>query len=73
VKQGPKVVSWYYQVRSPQIRDPANGIDTYAEDTDPTAVLPNVAAQTGLTIKLEKRKVRVLFVERDEKAGGKGN
>jgi hypothetical protein len=28
-------------------------------------VLPKVAGQTGLTIKVQKRKVRVLFVERD--------
>src|SRR5262249_54955552 len=35
-----------------------------AEDRDPKLVLPNVAKQTGLTFTTEKRKVRVLFVEK---------
>jgi RNA polymerase sigma factor (sigma-70 family) len=34
-----------------------------AEDRDPKLVLPNVAKQIGLTFTIEKRKVRVLFVE----------
>lgn len=34
-----------------------------AEDRDPKLVLPNVAKQTGLTFTIEKRKVKVLFVE----------
>jgi hypothetical protein len=29
--------------------------------------LPNVAKQTGLTFTTEKRKVRVLFVEKNDK------
>lgn len=37
---------------------------TYAADTDPETVLKNVIAQTGLTFTTEKRKVRVLFVEK---------
>jgi hypothetical protein len=71
VKGGPKGVSWYYHVRSPRVRDPINGIDTYAEDTDPKVVLPNVAAQTGLVLTLQKRKVRVLVVEKDQPPAGK--
>jgi hypothetical protein len=58
----PGRVSWHYNVRSPMIKDPARGIDTYAEDTNPDAVLENVARQTGLVVKAEKRKVRVLVV-----------
>jgi hypothetical protein len=38
-----------------------------AEDKDPEKVLPNVAAQTGLTFKKEKRKVPVLYVSVPEK------
>lgn len=60
----PKKVSWHYNVRSPALLDPTRGIDTFAEDTDPDAVLANVAVQTGLTVKVEKRKVRVLVVEK---------
>ncbi len=41
--------------------------ETTAADTDPEKVLKNVAEQTGLTFKTEKRKVRVLFIEKDEK------
>ncbi|MBX9622548.1 MAG: sigma-70 family RNA polymerase sigma factor, partial [Gemmataceae bacterium] len=39
----------------------------HPDDVDPAKVLPNVTAQTGLTFTTEKRKVRVLLVERDEK------
>ena len=42
--------------------DPA--IDT--EDHDPKLVLPNIEKQTGLTFTTEKRKVRVLFVEKEK-------
>jgi len=38
-----------------------------AEDHDPKLVLPNVAKQTGLSFTTEKRKVRVLFVEKADK------
>ena len=41
--------------------------ETTAEDTDPEKVLKNVAEQTGLSFKTEKRKVRMLFVEKAEK------
>lgn len=37
-----------------------------AEDHDPNLVLPNVAKQTSLTFTTEKRKVRVLFVEKSD-------
>jgi RNA polymerase sigma factor (sigma-70 family) len=37
-----------------------------AQDRDPKLVLPNVAKQTGLTFTTEKRKVRVLFVEKSD-------
>jgi RNA polymerase sigma factor (sigma-70 family) len=38
-----------------------------AQDRDPKLVLPNVAKQTGLTFTAEKRKVRVLFLEKSDK------
>jgi hypothetical protein len=60
----PKEVSWHYNVRSPMVKDPTRHIDTYAEDTNAVMVLDNIASQTGLTVKVEKRKVRVLVVER---------
>lgn len=54
-----EMVSWHFNMRS------ENGRATHFDaDAEPTAVLKNVAAQTGLTFKTEKRKVRVLFVER---------
>ncbi len=60
----PRRISWHYNVRSPMLKDPANGIDTYAEDTNAAAVLNNLADQTGLKLSVEKRKVKVLTVER---------
>jgi hypothetical protein len=60
----PKKVLWHYNVRSPALKDPTRGVDTLAEDTAPDAILANLAAQTGLKVKLENRKVRVLVVER---------
>src|SRR5262249_34865990 len=62
----PKRVSWHYNVRDPMIKDPNRGIDTYAEDTNPDAVLENFARRTGLVVKTEKRKVRVLVAEKAE-------
>jgi len=50
-------LSWHMHARSPftdQMR---------AEDHDPTLVLPNITAQTGLTFTLERRPVKTLFVE----------
>ena len=40
---------------------------TRAEDADLAQVLKNVADQTGLTLKLEKQKIRVLVVEKQKK------
>jgi hypothetical protein len=60
----PKMVSWHFNVRSPRLVDPGKGIDTFAEDTDAPAVLGNIAAQTGLSVKTEKRKMRVMVVQR---------
>jgi hypothetical protein len=58
----PKSVLWRFHVRSPALKDPTRGIDTLAEDKEPNAVIGNVADQTGLKVKVEKRKVRVLVV-----------
>jgi hypothetical protein len=66
VENLPGRVNWHFNVRSPMIRDPAKGIDTYREDTNPAAVLHNMAEQTGLTVTTEKRKVRILVVEHVE-------
>jgi hypothetical protein len=60
----PKEVSWHFNVRSPMVKDPTRHIDTYAEDTNAVMVLDNIASQTGLTVKSEKQKVRVLVIER---------
>jgi hypothetical protein len=53
----PKNVRWHYNVR-----ENGNG-KTSAEDTNAATVLDNIASQTGLTVKTEKKKVRVLVVE----------
>ena len=65
VEAAPKgEVSWRLNVRSPMVKNPATGEDTYAEDTAAGPVLLNVCAQTGLTFVVEKRKVPVLTVRR---------
>jgi uncharacterized protein (TIGR03067 family) len=66
VENQPGRVNWHYNVRSPMLRDPAKGIDTYRDDTNPAQVLGRLADQTGLTLTTEKRKVRVLVVEHAE-------
>jgi RNA polymerase sigma factor (sigma-70 family) len=58
----PKNVRWHYNVRE---KGDAN---TRAEDTNAATVLDNIASQTGLTVKTEKQKVRVLVVIDPEKA-----
>jgi hypothetical protein len=63
VENRPGRVSWHYNVRSPMLRDPAKGIDTYRDDTNPAQVLGRLTDQTGLTLTTEKRKVRTLVVE----------
>ncbi|MCI0701421.1 MAG: sigma-70 family RNA polymerase sigma factor [Planctomycetia bacterium] len=55
--EGAKRVSWHYNYRSPFTEA------QYAEDRDPDAVVNNIADQTGLTVKREKRKIRVLVVD----------
>src|SRR5262249_27695552 len=50
--------SWLFHQRSPSTQE------TRRQDTNPEAVLHNVAVQTGLEFKEETRKARVLFVER---------
>jgi hypothetical protein len=57
----PKNVRWHYNVRE---KGDAN---TRAEDTNAATVLDNIASQTGLTVKTEKQKVRVLVVIDPEK------
>jgi RNA polymerase sigma factor (sigma-70 family) len=64
IEGAPGRISWHYNVRSPMVKDPANGIDTYAEDTNAAAVMNNLADQTGLKLTTEKHKVKVLRVER---------
>jgi hypothetical protein len=58
----PKRLSWHFNMRSPMLKDPIRGIDTYAEDTNPLRVLGNIAAQTGLKLDAVTRPVRVLDV-----------
>jgi hypothetical protein len=50
-------LSWNLHARSPFTDQ------TRAEDHDPMLVLPNITAQTGLTLTLERRPVKTLFVE----------
>ncbi len=54
----PKKVQWHFNFRSP-FTDAE-----HAADKNPPAVMNNIAAQTGLTVKLENRKVKVLEVKR---------
>jgi hypothetical protein len=53
-------VSWYNNLHSPFTEEQR------LEDTDPELVLKHLTEQTGLTFKEERRKVRILFVERTE-------
>jgi hypothetical protein len=53
-------VSWHLHERSPSTEQ------TRDEDHDAILVLGNITLQTGLTFTLEKRPVRILFVERSE-------
>ena len=54
----PKRVEWHFNSRSPFTAEER------AQDTDAEAVMRNIAAQTGLTAKLEKRKIQVLVVKK---------
>jgi hypothetical protein len=56
----PKVVEWHFNYRSPVTELQR------AQDHDPVAVTENIADQTGLSVKYEKRRIKVLVVEEDE-------
>jgi len=58
IEGAPARVEWHYNYRSPFTKE------QNAEDTDPEAVMKNIAAQTGLTAKMERRKVKVLVVKK---------
>jgi hypothetical protein len=53
-------VSWHLHERSP------SNEQSRGEDHDPILVLGNITLQTGLTFNLEKRPVRILFIERTQ-------
>jgi RNA polymerase sigma factor (sigma-70 family) len=61
IEGAPKQVEWHYNFRSPFTKE------QHAEDKDPTAVMTNVGTQTGLTVKLEKRTIKVLAVKTSDK------
>jgi HEAT repeat protein len=52
-----RTVRWYFHISTRVLTRPD-------PNRDPEGVLKNITAQTGLTFKTEKRKVRVLFVEK---------
>ena len=55
-----KMLNWHHNGRNEK-----RGIDYRLErQKNPKLVLKNLAAQTGLTFTEEKRKMRILFVER---------
>jgi hypothetical protein len=58
VENAPRKLSWHDNFRSPFTKE------AHEEDSNPEAVLKNLAAQTGLTFREETRRVRVLRVER---------
>jgi RNA polymerase sigma factor (sigma-70 family) len=60
VKGAPKTVEWHYNSRSPFTAQ------EWAQDHDAEAVMRNISAQTGLTAKREKRKIKVLMVKKPE-------
>jgi hypothetical protein len=53
----PREVEWHINYRSP-FTDSVR-----AQDRDAEVVMEKIAAQTGLTVKLEKRKIKVLVVK----------
>lgn len=59
IEGAPKRMTFRINVRTPTT------VVSNAEDKDPTKVLENFAAQTGLTAKKEKRKIKVLVVKKD--------
>jgi hypothetical protein len=60
VTGAPREVEWHYNSRSVFTKRQA------AEDHDADAVTRNIAAQTGLTVTLERRKIKVLVVAEDK-------
>jgi len=56
----PKVIEWHYNSRSPATKRQV------AEDHDADAVTRNIAAQTGLSVNLERRRIKILVVEEDK-------
>lgn len=58
IENAPKV-EWHFNFRSPFTAE------QHAADKDPAANLANIAAQTGLTVKKEKRTIKVLVVKKD--------
>jgi len=60
VTGAPKEVEWHFNYRSPFTAAER------AQDIDAEAVMKNITAQTGLTVKLEKRKIKVLVVKKAE-------
>jgi hypothetical protein len=60
VEGAPRWVEWHFNARSPFTEAQS------AQDTDPESVMKNIATQTGLTVKREKRKIKVLVVKQAE-------
>ncbi|HEV3445358.1 MAG TPA: hypothetical protein VG099_11995, partial [Gemmataceae bacterium] len=60
VTGAPKEVEWHFNYRSP-VTDAER-----AQDHDAEAVMKNITAQTGLTVNLEKQKIKVLVVKNAE-------
>lgn len=58
VQGAPKEVEWHFNSRSPATAQQR------AQDTDAESVMKNLTAQTGLTAKLEKRKIKILVVKK---------
>jgi RNA polymerase sigma factor (sigma-70 family) len=61
ILESPNQVQWHFNFRSPFTAK------ENAEDTVSQAVMNNIAAQTGLSVKREKRKIKVLEVKSQEK------
>ena len=55
-----KYISWHLNRRSPSTDQ------TRSEDHDPSLLLPNITAQTGLNFTREQRRVKPLFVEQTD-------
>jgi|SRR5579883_3296335 len=59
IENAPKSVEWHFNFISPFTKE------QHAADKDPAANLANIAAQTGLTVKKEKRTIKVLVVKKE--------